>query len=128
MALDQKSLRLIIVGTSAAGVFFALSYIFIAAGGPPFLSSIVAYGIAFVFAYTAQQRWTFGGQHAHGRAFPRYLAAQAFCALLSGLVSQTSASVFGAPPFVISASAMLAGSAASFLLVRFWVFSNHGQA
>lgn len=127
MLLDTKSLRLIIVGASAALLFFALSYAFIAAGGPPFASSTIAYAIAFIFAYSAQRQWTFGGAHSHARVFPRYLAAQVFCALLSGLVSHVSATVLGAPPFVISAASMLAGSAASFLLVRFWVFAHRDE-
>lgn len=123
MTLESKSLRLIIVGVSAALLFFGLNYGFLSAGGQPFISSIVAYGIAFCFAYTAQQRWTFGGQHAHGRAFPRYLAAQLICAVLSGLISQLSAGVLEASPFTVSALSVVIGSAASFLLVRFWVFS-----
>lgn len=121
--LDKKSLRLVIVGASAAVLFFVLNYLLLHLGGAPFVSSVVAYGLSFIYAYTAQQRWTFGGQHSHGRALPRYLAAQVFCALLSGLVSHVT-STFGAPPSVISIAAMLAGSAASFVLVRFWVFSE----
>lgn len=121
--LGSKNVRLVLVGGSAAGLFFVLTYLFVSAGGPPFLSSVAAYAIAFVFAYTAQHAWTFGGQHKHGSAFPRYLAAQIFCALLSGLVSQI-ASMAGAPAALISGAAMLASSGASFLLVRFWVFSD----
>lgn len=122
--LNSKSVRLVIVGGSASLLFFALSYLFISTFGHPFVSSVVAYGIAFVFAYTAQRNWTFGGAHDHGRAFPRYLAAQMACALLSGLVSHVASTVFGAAPAVTSAAAMFAGSAASFVLVRFWVFSD----
>lgn len=121
--LRSKSLRLIVVGGSAALIFFVLTYLFLAAGFPPFGSSIVAYGTAFVFAYIAQHSWTFGGKFDHGHALPRYIAAQIFCALLSGLVSHIAATA-GAPTSIISASAAFAGSFASFLLVRFWVFTE----
>lgn len=125
---DTITGRFVIVGVSVAFLFFVLHYLLMRIGVLPFASSIISYAVAFVFAYIAQQRWTFGGQHAHARAFPRYMATQVFCALLSGLVSQVCASVFGAPPSVISVSSVVVGSGASFLLGRFWVFSDRGAA
>lgn len=122
--LENRSVRLVIVGASAAAIFFGLSYALIAAGCSPFVASVSAYAIAFVLAYAAQHKWTFGSQQAHGRSLPRYAASQAFCALLSGLVAQFVA-FYGLSAGVASAAAAMAGSASSFLLVRFWVFKPH---
>lgn len=124
--LQSKTIRLVIVGLSAALLFFALNLLFLSLGGQPFVSSVVAYAIAFVFAYMAQHSWTFGGLQPHGRSFPRYLAVQVICALLSGLVAQIAARS-GLAAALTSAMATVVGSAASFLLVRFWVFAPNAR-
>jgi putative flippase GtrA len=120
----SKGVRFIIVGVGAALLLFALNWLFVAFDAPPFVSGIVAYAIAFVCAYSAHHGWTFGGAHAHSQSFPRYLAVQAFCALLSGLISHVSVAVFDASPAIMSAAATVIGSTTSYLLVRYWAFAD----
>lgn len=119
--------RLVATGGAAALIFAACAFALRAwAGLPPFAASGAAYAIAFSFAYTTQRRWTFGGRHSHGRAFPRYLAAQIFCLLLSAALSQATSAVWGASPLVMSCTTTVAVSAVSFVLSRFWVFADGG--
>ena len=78
--------------------------------------------IAFVVAYTAQRGWTFGGQHDHASAMPRYLALQVGCAVFSGLVSHVAVAHFGMSPLAMSALTTIAASAVSYVLSSLWVF------
>lgn len=117
--------RFVATGGAAALLFAALSYALRArAGLPPYAASGAAYGIAFAFSYTAQRRWTFGGRHSHGRAFPRYLAAQAGCFALSAALSQVLSAGLGATPLAMAAVTAVVVSAASFALSRYWVFAE----
>lgn len=114
--------RFLIVGAGAAGLLFALSFCFVIAGMAPFWSGAVAYGIAFIVAYTLQRAWTFGGRHDHGRAFPRYLALQLCCAALSGIISHVAVDVLGLPPLAMSMLATAITSAISYFASLLWVF------
>ncbi len=118
--------RLVATGAAAALIFASLSYALRAwAGLPPFAASGAAYLAAFAFAYTTQRRWTFGGRHSHGRAFPRYLAAQLFCLALSAALSQLLGARWGASPLVMASTTTVAVSAVSFVLSRCWVFADN---
>jgi len=122
--LDHRVARFVIVGGGAAGMFFALSYLFVKAGMTPFLGSATAYVVAFICAYLAQRGWTFGGTHAHGDAFPRYLAAQFGCALLAGGVAHLAVFHLAAPPSVMSALSTAIASIMSYMLSSRWVFAK----
>lgn len=120
----SRLLRFVIVGVGAAVLFFALAFCFARLGMQPFLSSAIAYLIAFVMAYTAQRGWTFHGEQDHRTAFPRYLTLQLGCSAFSGLVSQIAVSGFGATPFAMSLVATLLTSAVSYMLSSRWVFAK----
>ncbi|WP_237478098.1 GtrA family protein [Lichenibacterium dinghuense] len=121
--------RLVVTGGTAALLFTACAVALRAGAGlPPFAASALAYLVAFAFAYTTQRRWTFGGRHSHGHAFPRYLAAQAACLLLSAALAQVLGAVWGASPLVMACATSVAVSAVSFALSRFWVFADRGAA
>ncbi|TIX09409.1 MAG: GtrA family protein, partial [Mesorhizobium sp.] len=88
----------------------------------PFVGSAAAYAIAFVVAYSAQRGWTFGGEHDHATALPRYLALQLGCAFFSGLVSHVAVAHFGLSPLAMSALTTVATSALSYVASSLWVF------
>lgn len=115
-----------VVGSSAAGLLFLLSFALVSAGLPPFAASLIAYAIAFGAAYLAQRGWTFGGRHGHDHALPRYFALQAGCAIFSGLVSHVSVTRFGMSPVAMSAVTTIAASAVSFFVSSLWVFPERG--
>jgi len=122
-ALVQTRLfRFVVVGAGAAGLFFVLSWLLVSLGLSPFVGSALAYATAFVFAYRAQRGWTFGEEHDHATAFPRYLTLQAGCAAFSGLVSQVAVTHFGLSPVAMSALTTVATSAVSYVVSRLWVF------
>lgn len=121
----SRSARFVIVGVGVMLLFFGLNWLFVAFGAPPFASGIAAYAIAFLCAYGAHHKWTFEGARAHSQVFPRYLAAQAFCAVISGIVSHVSVTTFGVAPAIMSAAATSIGSVVSYFLARHWVFADH---
>ncbi len=118
--------KFIISGGSAAALFFVFCYLFAKAGAPPFAATIVAYGLAFAIGYGLQRGWTFNAQHRHGHAFPRYLALQIGCGLLSGVVSQIAVADLGWSPLPMSLMVTLIAGGVSCLGSRFWVFPHHG--
>lgn len=121
--------RLAATGATAALMFAVCTYALRAwVGLQPFMASTVAYLAAFAFAYTTQRRWTFGGRHSHNRTFPRYLAAQVLCLLLSAALSQILGMTWGASPLAMASITTVAISAISFGLSRFWVFADGGTA
>ena len=122
------ALRFLVVGVSAAGLLFFLSWLFVSSGMPPFAGSALAYAIAFVAAYSAQRNWTFGGGHDHGHALPRYFVLQAGCALASGLIAHIAVAGFHASPFVMSALTVLGASAVSYAGSILWVFPETNRA
>jgi len=107
-----RFVRFAVVGVGAALLFFFLSWALVSAGMPPFAGSVIAYGLAFIVAYSAQRGWTFEGQHDHGRALPRYLVTQLVCALFAGLSAHVAVSIFSASPLVMSAIITLAADVA----------------
>jgi putative flippase GtrA len=123
-AFRPRLVRFLTVGVGAAVLLFVLSYLFVRWGLSPFVGSTAAYVIAFIVAYTAQRGWTFGGEHSHTHALPRYLTVQIGCALLSGIVAQVAVEMLGASPFVMSIAVTVAASAASYVLSSLWVFPN----
>ncbi|HEY6632520.1 MAG TPA: GtrA family protein [Rhizobiaceae bacterium] len=125
-AVRQRSVRFLIVGGGAAALMFALSYLFRRIGIPPFAGTTAAYAIVFAVAYSAQRGWTFGGAHAHRRAFPRYLAAQLGCAVMAGLVGYAFADILAAPAVVMSAAVTATAGIGSYVLSSRWVFARAG--
>ncbi len=123
LADNRKIARFVVVGVGAAALLFALSYLFVRLGAPPFIASTVAYAIAFSVAYTAQRNWTFRSRASHQRTLPRYFAVQAGCALLAGAISHVAVHVLGASPLVMAIVTTLAASAISFVLSSIWAFA-----
>jgi putative flippase GtrA len=121
--IDATTLRFLVTGTSAAGFFFVLSASLVGAGLPPFGGTLLAYAVTVGLTYTAQQAWTFRGRARHLEAFPRYLAVQVGCGLLSALLARTLVGLFGLPPLPMAAITTVASSAVSYLLSRYWVFA-----
>jgi putative flippase GtrA len=125
MTATHKTLvRFALTGTAAAGVFFALTLIFVRVGLPPFIASIAAFGIAFMTSYALQRGWTFGARHRHLFAFPRYLALQVLSCLVSACIADAAITRFGFSPLAMSAVTTLFTGAISFLGSAFWVFAD----
>jgi putative flippase GtrA len=122
--IELRLFRFVVVGVGAAALFFVLTYALAVAGVPPLFGSTLAYAIAFVVAYTAQRGWTFGGRHDHSRAFPRYLALQLCCAVLSGVVSHVATTRLGMSALAMSALTAIVAGATSYVLSSRWVFPD----
>lgn len=120
--VDPTTLRFLITGCGAAMLFFGLSFTAVHAGLSPFAGTLLAYGIAFVAAYSTQRAWTFGGSHRHRDALPRYLGAQLACGLLSASLARLLGRA-GLPPLPMAAFVTFASSSLGYVLSRFWVFA-----
>ncbi|MER8631966.1 GtrA family protein [Mesorhizobium opportunistum] len=124
--VQTRLFRFLVVGVGAALLLFVLSWLLVSSGLSPFAGSAIAYAIAFVVAYSAQRGWTFGAEHGHTRAFPRYLALQAGCAAFSGLVSHVAVTHFGLSPVAMSALTTVTTSTVSYFASLLWVFPARG--
>ena len=120
--VQTRLFRFLTVGVGAALLLFVLSWLLVSLGFSPFIGSVVAYAITFLVAYSAQRGWTFGGQHDHASAMPRYLALQLGCALFSGMVSHLAVTRFGMSALAMSALMTVAASTVSYILSSLWVF------
>ena len=120
--IQTRLFRFLVVGVGAALLLFVLSWLLVSLGLSPFVGSAVAYAMSFVVAYSAQRGWTFGAEHDHASALPRYFTLQAGCAAFSGLVSHVAVTRFGLSPVAMSALATVAASAASYIVSSRWVF------
>ncbi|RUW26598.1 GtrA family protein [Mesorhizobium sp. M4B.F.Ca.ET.215.01.1.1] len=124
--VQSRLFRFLVVGVGAALLLFVLSWLLVSLGLSPFVGSAAAYAIAFVVAYSAQRGWTFGGEHDHATALPRYLTLQLGCAVFSGLVSHVAVARFGLSPLAMSALTTVATSALSYVASSLWVFPARG--
>lgn len=124
--VQTRLFRFLTVGVGAALLFFVLSWLLVSLGFSPFIGSVLAYAIAVVVAYNAQRGWTFGGQHDHAHAMPRYLALQVGCALFSGLVSHVAVTRLGFSALAMSALTTVAASTVSYVMSSLWVFPTRG--
>jgi putative flippase GtrA len=120
--VQTRLFRFLTVGVGAALLLLVLSWLLVSSGLSPFTGSVVAYAIAVVVAYSAQRGWTFGGQHDHTHAMPRYLALQAACAAFSGLVSHIAVTQFGLSPLAMSVVTTVMTSTVSYVVSSLWVF------
>jgi len=120
----MRLFRFVTVGVGAGLLFFVLSFLLVSAGMPPFPGSLLAFAIAFVFAYTAQRSWTFEGRHDHQRSLPRYLALHAASALFSAVVAHVAVRYLGMSPLAMSATTTVLGGAVSYVASSLWVFSD----
>ena len=125
--IRRNLLRFATVGVAAAFLYFVMAYVLVTLGLSPFRGSVLAYAFAFCFAYSAQRQWTFGGQHAHVRALPRYFVVQLACAALSGLVSHVAVSRLAMSPLPMAVLSTFAASAVSYVFSSLWVFPLRGQ-
>ncbi len=125
--VKSRMCRFLIVGSGAALLLLVLSYALVSLGMSPFTGSVLAYAVAFCCAYTAQRGWTFGGDHDHARALPRYFVLQAGCAAFSGLVSHLAVTHLGMAPLPMAAATTIPASAASYVVSSAWVFPTTGR-
>ncbi len=116
--------RFVIAGSGTALLFFVLAWALVSAGLPSFSGTLLAYATAVAVGYVAQRQWTFRATHPHSRSFPRYVALQIGCGVLSGLISHTTTNLLGLQPFLMSLTTMIAVSLISFVASALWVFRD----
>jgi putative flippase GtrA len=107
----------------ASAVLAAASYLLLRAGVAPMAAGLAAYAIAFSVGYGLQRWWTFEARHAHGRALPRYFAAQVSIGGITALATWVGASVLHWPHAVVSVGTAGLSGALSYLASRYWVFT-----
>ncbi len=123
VTLESREIRFIIVGVVSALALFLLSWALLASGMQPFLGQTLAYGVVFACTYLLHKTWSFRTSQSHARSFPRYLATQLAAAGLSGAVAWAGAHWLGLGDMLVSASATIVASAASYLLSSRWAFA-----
>ena len=87
------------------------------------LAQALSYGAGVGLSYAANRAWTFRSASAHGRALPRFLAAQLASLALSTVVVQAAVAGAGMRPTLAWVLATGVTTVANFVVQRYWVFS-----
>jgi putative flippase GtrA len=124
-SMREKALRFVIVGTTIAGLYFALCFLFRAGLGlSPFVSALAAYPICILCGYLGQKKFAFRSKAGHGRSLPRYVILQVAVALTTAFSTQWATQAMSFNPFYMSLFATVVASGVSFFVSYLWVFSE----
>jgi putative flippase GtrA len=120
--------RFLVVGGLNTAFCYALFRVFLRAlGGRPEAAGLaqgVAYGVGVAVSYAVNRRWTFQSGGAHGRALPRFVAAQLSTLALSTVVIQLAVTAGGLAPTPAWVLATAFTTAANFVTQQYWVFRD----
>ncbi len=122
---NARTRKFLIVGVAGSLVYFFVAWLLISLTVRPGLAAILAFTVAFLFAYSTQRRWTFASTERHSRLMPRYLAAQLLSMGASAAVAELAhhGSLHSSNVAVAALSTLVSG-ALSYLLSSRWVFSE----
>ncbi len=121
----NRTRKFLIVGITASLMYFLLAWLLISMTVRPGLAAILAFTVAFLFAYSTQRRWTFASTEAHSWLMPRYLVAQLFCMGASAAVAELAHhGPLHSNAVAVAAMSTVVSGALSYLLSSRWVFSE----
>lgn len=118
--------RFVIVGALSALGYLVLTFLLQHwLNLPVWISSGLAYIVAFSVTYFVQHAWTFAARAAHDRALPRYIATQLVSMFVTMAIMRIFPVLFVDPPKLLASivATIVAGSA-SFILSSKWAFSD----
>lgn len=119
----SQTLRFLVVGLSAMLLQFICSWWFLWLGFRPAIAALIAFLLAFIFAYNCHRNWTFATTLDHRIILPRYIMAQLVCAVSAAIISEVTFSLLY--PHVVSAMcATLVSAALAYFLTSRWVFAS----
>ena len=119
------AIRFLIVGVSAAVLYFVLfSVFYIYFDYFAFVATVFAYSIAFGCAYLAHKFWTYQSSVPVAQSLPRYFILQLLSVAATSLVTQFSVSVLGLESFLVSIVATLFAGVFNYIFSSLWVFSS----
>lgn len=125
-ALAAPALRFLVVGGLNTALGFVLFHALLRAfGGRPNaagLAQALAYAAGIAISYAANRGWTFRTAGAHGRAVPRFVAAQLTSLALSTALVQFGVAVLGLAPTVCWVLVTGLTTVLNFMSQRYWIF------
>lgn len=110
-----------LVGVAATVTYAAMALIFERWGVPVLLGNALAYVTGFGVSYAGHRLWSFQSDAAHGRALPRFAAAQAIGLGLNTLIIATLMRL-GLPYILAMPAAVAAVPVAIYFISKYWVF------
>ena len=118
---SSESVRFLVVGFSATVLQFLFSWWFLWLGLRPAIAALLAFCLAFIFAYNSHRSWTYATTMRHRVLLPRYIAAQLVCALSVAMVTELTIS-FHFSNVVSAMCATLVSATLAYFLTSRWVF------
>ncbi len=113
------------VGLSATVIHAAMLLFLVEKWGVgPVLASIPAFLTALAFSFLLNHHWTFAARGAYGRYFSRYAAVSVAGLTLNIAIMHGAVSLMHQPYLVGLGAVILFVPSISFLLQRYWAFSN----
>ncbi|WP_182419988.1 GtrA family protein [Bartonella sp. HY038] len=117
----NKSIKVIIVGSLGAILFFCLLRFYLFLDINPLICGILTYIICFVCVYTAQRFWSFKDDKPNNNSLYRYAIVQVICAILASLLTAIFAHLEWNETFISGAVTVITSSF-GFVGTRFWAF------
>ena len=120
---SSTTLRFIIVGVSAAIFYFILfNGFYFLLNLPPYLSTILAYSIAFFAAYVLHREWTYRSSAPVIQSMTRYLIVQLLSMTVTAIVTQLAYIMMDLHNVFISVLATVFAGLFNYLFTSLWVF------
>ncbi len=121
-----RFIRFILAGGFASAVYYVIAVsVDSLAVMPTMAVNTLAYACGIAASYTSQKYWAFRDSSAHGKAFPRFLASSLSGLALNSLIVWLLLAS-GTPYYLASAVATVLVALYSYVLQRFFVFTQSG--
>jgi putative flippase GtrA len=117
-------LRYALAGGLTSLVYMIVYNLMVYLGMVRYAASILGYGAALLFQYSAHGKFTFGHREAKPGILWRYLIAVGFGLLLAASFSQANTKLYYLPDPVVSAIVMVIVACTNFVFFNFWVYAD----
>lgn len=125
MAPVNQKYRFITIGVIASLLHFFMMLSLISAEFRPAFATVLAFLVAFLFAYSAQRNWAFKSNISHRKLLPRYFISQLFCIATAALASEVTHNItLLSENMIVAAVTTIISGGLSYLLSSRWVFVN----
>jgi len=122
----SPGVRFLVVGGVAAAVHYATSVIAHGSfGASPWLANLLGFCTAFPLSYAGHRNWSFAAaRSAHFYAAPRFFAVSLGAFATNQVLVEFGLRWVGGPFWIVLAVVLVAVAASTYVLARFWAFTN----
>lgn len=126
----SSEVRFLVVGGVAAGLHYAMSVIaYEFSAATSWLANLLGFCAAFPLSYAGHRNWSFAAVRApHLYAAPRFFAVALAAFAANQALVEVGLRWVGSPFWIVLAVVLMAVSASTYVLARYWAFNNLKRA